>query len=157
MVQQGGAAEKPADEDLDAILAELGGGAAPAAAAQAAPAAAPAPAADGVLEDGADAHVDELQRCSSGSQHHEGICDPINERSLVFGFTFTRCSSLCHHNHHHHAGATPAADAEPAGLTADDAAEAADDETAEEGGKVCTSISGCGFGNMRHGRPKLIG
>ena len=62
MVQQGGAAEKPADEDLDAILAELGGGAAPAAAAQADPAAAPAPAAEGALEDGVDAHVDELQQ-----------------------------------------------------------------------------------------------
>ena len=63
MVQQGGAAEKPADEDLDAILAELGGGAAPAAAAaQADPTAAPAPAADGALRDGVDAHMDEVQQ-----------------------------------------------------------------------------------------------
>jgi hypothetical protein len=71
-VQQGGAADKPADEDLDAILAELGGGAAPAAAAPADPTAAPALAADGALNDGVDATVDNHSRCSPDWRHHKG-------------------------------------------------------------------------------------
>lgn len=71
MVKQGGAADKPADEDLDAILAELGGGAAPTAAAQADPTAAPALAAEGALEAGVDALMNKHSRCSSKWQRHK--------------------------------------------------------------------------------------
>jgi hypothetical protein len=74
MVEQGGAADKPADEDLDAILAELGGGAPSAAAAPADPMAAPAPAADGALEARLDARMDELQQMQSRSTASSGQC-----------------------------------------------------------------------------------
>jgi hypothetical protein len=70
-----------------------------------------------------------------GGITRDDICPHVNTACAPY-----LLHKLCSTCHLINAGA-PTADAEPAALAADGAAEAADDETAEEGGKVCISVS----------------